>query len=566
MKLCAYCLTEINFSLLQGSLINLPDHLILLDIVGSDFDHLKCPKCGSNNLERHLRLYCDVLQIFQSKENLRILHFAPEPGFVSYISQFKPELHIFADYHPKHIRSERIDICSIPYSDESFDVVIANHILEHVPNPEQALSEINRVLKSDGTTILQTPFSNVLSRTFEDPGLNTPELRAAFYGQEDRVRLFGKNIFDIFTTYLDGRVRQHSDVFNSTVADRFGVNAREPFFLFSKKTLAPPEIIIRRPFEPYHGEPVVSIYCITYNHEKYISAALDGLLAQRTDFPFEIVLGEDCSTDNTLEIIEKYQGEYPGFIKLIRGEKNVGVNRNAYNTMKACTGEFVAICEGDDYWTDIHKLQKQVDFLRANSDFVLTYGSVISHTPYGIDYNYNGGIRVSSPSNELLRAPSINTLTAMYRNVVKPLPNEFFTTGAGDMFIWSLLGHHGAGKYMPEILPSVYRQHTGGIHSSKTLAEKISLSLMTMYSLFLYYRRTDNTELTNFFLTRSYFEATEIFRRSQENSADNPIFYLVDRMCKLADGIYDFDHSVLRQIINTAQSRLEDVNKQALMS
>ena len=557
MKQCAYCLTEIdNFLPFNGGMVNVPSNLVLLDGVGWDFDHYGCPKCGSNGIERHLRLYCDVLNIFQDKDHLRILHFAPEPRFSAYLALFKPELHILADFQPKDNRFQQIDISSIPYSDNSFDFVIANHVLEHVLNPKLTLSEINRVLKPAGMAILQTPFSAVLSETFEDPGLNTPELRTLFYGHEDHLRLFGKNVFEIFTSYLDSRVRNHSDVFNKSVAEKFGVNSREPFFLFSKKNPIVPEVTIVKPKLKQRGKPVVSIHCITYNHEDFISDTLEGFLSQQTDFPYEIVIGEDYSTDNTLDIIRKYQDKYPDFIKLVRGNKNLGPHKNGFNTLISCTGEFVAFCEGDDYWTDPAKLQKQVDFLRLNNNYVLTYGSVCSHTPAGIDYNYIGGTRKSISQNELLRAPPLNTLTTLFRNVIQPLPVEYFTTGAGDMFIWSLLGHHGAGMFMPEILPSIYRQHLKGAHSSKSSAEKITMSLMSMYSLFLYYRRTGNIELMNFFATRSCYEATQVLRLSEVSGSDNPIFSLVDRMCMQAESVFEFDRSALEKIINIAQSQI----------
>lgn len=112
------------------------------------------------------------------------------------------------------------------------------------------------------------------------------------------------------------------------------------------------------------SEPVVSICCITYNHEQYISEAINSFLMQETDFPFEIVIGEDCSTDNTRKVVEKYKEMYPNIIKLIVSENNVGMLANVQRTMEACIGEYMALCEGDDYWTDKNKLQIQVEQLK----------------------------------------------------------------------------------------------------------------------------------------------------------------------------------------------------------
>ena len=115
--------------------------------------------------------------------------------------------------------------------------------------------------------------------------------------------------------------------------------------------------------------PVVSIVCITYNHEPYLRQALDGFLMQQTTFPVEIVLAEDCSTDGTRAICEEYVAKYPDKIKYIYREHNVGYNENEYEAMCAAEGKYIAYCEGDDYWTDTQKLQKQVDFLEAHPDY-----------------------------------------------------------------------------------------------------------------------------------------------------------------------------------------------------
>lgn len=121
------------------------------------------------------------------------------------------------------------------------------------------------------------------------------------------------------------------------------------------------------------SEPVVSICCITYNHEQYISEAINSFLMQETDFPFEVVIGEDCSTDNTRKIVEKYKEMYPNIIKLIVSENNVGMQANGQRTMEACIGEYMALCEGDDYWTDKKKLQIQIDEMRKYSNISLSF-------------------------------------------------------------------------------------------------------------------------------------------------------------------------------------------------
>jgi len=116
-------------------------------------------------------------------------------------------------------------------------------------------------------------------------------------------------------------------------------------------------------------ELTVSILTITYNHELYIAQALDSFLMQKTNFDFEIIIGEDCSTDTTRKIIEEYQQKYPEIIKLLPKTENLGIEANFLRTTKACKGKYIAICDGDDYWLDENKLQLQVDFLETNNNF-----------------------------------------------------------------------------------------------------------------------------------------------------------------------------------------------------
>ncbi len=118
----------------------------------------------------------------------------------------------------------------------------------------------------------------------------------------------------------------------------------------------------------------LSVIFITYNHEKYVEKAIRSVLSQETDFPFEVVIGEDCSTDSTKEIIERTIEDYPerkAYVRFVKREKNTGrPTLNVYETTKECRGEYLAYLEGDDYWSDPHKLKKQVDFLEAHKEYI----------------------------------------------------------------------------------------------------------------------------------------------------------------------------------------------------
>ena len=252
------------------------------------------------------------------------------------------------------------------------------------------------------------------------------------------------------------------------------------------------------------NNPVVSICCTTYNHESYVENAIEGFLIQETDFPFEILIRDDFSTDKTAKIVKQYVERYPQLIKPILEKENTfskGV-KPLLQLYKIAKGEYIAICEGDDYWTDPLKLQKQGDFLEKNDEYVITYTSVEAFDNNGIIENYIGGTTLDLTREMLQRATPINTLTSCFRNVIIEMPKEFECTKYGDLFMWSLLGAYGKGKFLADILPSRYRMHDGGVHSSKTKEEQLEMYSLTCAALYLYHSRVNNKELAYYFQCR----------------------------------------------------------------
>lgn len=120
-------------------------------------------------------------------------------------------------------------------------------------------------------------------------------------------------------------------------------------------------------------DPLVSIRVVTYNHARYLARCLEGILMQKTSFPFEVVVGEDCSTDGTREIAIDYARRHPETIRLLLSETNLGGVQNTLRVRAACRGAYHAFCEGDDYWIDPLKLQKQVDCLEAHPEYTLCF-------------------------------------------------------------------------------------------------------------------------------------------------------------------------------------------------
>jgi glycosyltransferase involved in cell wall biosynthesis len=129
------------------------------------------------------------------------------------------------------------------------------------------------------------------------------------------------------------------------------------------------------------NDPMVSVKMITFNHAPFIARAIEGVLQQKTTYTFELVIGEDCSTDGTREIVYRYQEKCPDIIRVVTSKQNVGMKKNSYRTTKACQGKYIAFCEGDDYWHHPEKIQKQADYLEANLDCGMVYSSYDVYHP-----------------------------------------------------------------------------------------------------------------------------------------------------------------------------------------
>lgn len=169
---------------------------------------------------------------------------------------------------------------------------------------------------------------------------------------------------------------------------------------------------------------MVSVIMITYNHEDYIRQALDSILMQHVNFNYEIIIGDDASTDKTQEIIREYQIKYPDKIKSILREENVGPTRNGYDVKMRSKGKYIAVLEGDDYWIDEFKLQKQVDFLEKNQEYIGCANKYLKVTEEGFplkvryvsDSNYNKKFTMADflngRANQLFQSASL-----AYRNI-----------------------------------------------------------------------------------------------------------------------------------------------------
>lgn len=200
-----------------------------IKIVGSDVENFSCPLCWSHDRERHLVMYFDRIDMWNNIKGKRIMHFAPETHIAKRIKENAPEIHIQGDLFPTSDAIQKIDATQIPYEDNYFDLLIANHLLEHIPDVNKALSEFFRTLKPGGIAILQTPFSRALHNNIEDPGISSAQTKTYIYGQDDHCRLFSQSgLFNAITQAgFHLSPINHKDLFSAEDAIRYGVNGDE---------------------------------------------------------------------------------------------------------------------------------------------------------------------------------------------------------------------------------------------------------------------------------------------------------------------------------------------------
>ncbi len=240
---------------------------------------------------------------------------------------------------------------------------------------------------------------------------------------------------------------------------------------------------------------MLSVCMITYNHESFIAKAIEGILMQKTDFDIELIIGEDYSSDKTSEICKEYKNKFPNKIRLLLNERNIGVMPNFIQTLNSCSGNYIALCEGDDYWTDPYKLQKQVDFLEANEDFV------ICHHNMQIDYENDASEQHLSNSPEqkevytiedLALRYSIFTSSSIFRNgLIKKLPDWFYKYSLGDYMLYMIIAQYGKIRYLPDVM-GVYRVHEKGVWSMLSENSRFEKQLDTLKEFMTHFKTNDS--------------------------------------------------------------------------
>jgi glycosyltransferase involved in cell wall biosynthesis len=234
----------------------------------------------------------------------------------------------------------------------------------------------------------------------------------------------------------------------------------------------------------------VSVLIITYNHEEYIAQAVESALQQEVDFPYEIVIGEDCSTDHTREILKDLSLAYPERIRLLlRENKGDGLpgKSNFVETLKACQGQYIALLDGDDYWSDVRKLQRQVDFLDTNPDFSICFHNVkVSYEDQRqASWNYCAiNQKEISTLEDLLDRNFIATSSTVFRrDHLNELPDWFSQIKTGDWCLHILNARNGKVGYIDDVM-SVYRIHQAGYWSRQDTIQN-TLDEIAMFRVLL---------------------------------------------------------------------------------
>lgn len=232
---CSVCGAAVAGWLPHPHLAQRSEFMKLLQTVGSDMAVYQCPHCGCTDRDRHLWLYLQAIGLPATLAGARLLHLAPERHLEALFSACGPAEYIKGDLFPSRPNQVKVNAEDMPFEDAQFDLIVCNHVLEHVSSPERALAEFFRCLGPGGLLIAQTPYSPLLKQTFELKQFPGEEFARLFYGQADHQRLFAEDIVERFhRAGFAGELMRHGSLLAGVDPAQAGVNAAEPLFIFTK--------------------------------------------------------------------------------------------------------------------------------------------------------------------------------------------------------------------------------------------------------------------------------------------------------------------------------------------
>jgi glycosyltransferase involved in cell wall biosynthesis len=200
---------------------------------------------------------------------------------------------------------------------------------------------------------------------------------------------------------------------------------------------------------------IVSVIIATYNQEAIVGRAIESALRQITDFPVEVVVGEDCSTDNTRAVVSQYAMQYPDRVRVLANPENLFIQRNMVSMMRAAEGRYIAWLDGDDYWTDPAKLQMQVEFLEANPSYSACCHNVRLVTVEGQTSAdcYPGVPAGEKTLEDLIVENFVASPSIVFRNrLVDRIPDWYFTDSLTDWPLWMILAQEGPFMHFADVM------------------------------------------------------------------------------------------------------------------
>lgn len=238
-------------------------------------------------------------------------------------------------------------------------------------------------------------------------------------------------------------------------------------------------------------EILLSVCMVSYNQEAYVRDALDSVLMQKTNFEYEIIVSDDCSKDNTVQVVKGYYDQYPNKIRILTGDKNLGYPNNQRRSLEAAKGKYIALCDSDDYWTDPYKLQKQIDYLETHPECAICFHNVM--------HIYDGNVAPRSLLNPLdfpteltaedmiTRKWFLPTNSEVFRREYLSFPDWYDSVLHIDYVLNLLMSFRGTLHYMPDVM-AVYRHTALSVNAQHNDGE---------YGYMLYHSQTMKKILTN---------------------------------------------------------------------
>lgn len=299
--------------------------------------------------------------------------------------------------------------------------------------------------------------------------------------------------------------------------------------------------------------PKVSIIMLTYNHAPYLKEAIEGVLRQKTNFPFEIIICNDASPDNSDELLNDYAQKYPGIIRYFRHSKNIGFVENQRFAFQKAQGKYIAYCEGDDYWTDETKLQFQYDFLEAYPEYSMTTArNKLLHqntgklTDDGKDYIFGNKEFVDYDLNTFFKNRPTQTFTYLIRKDFLDMKWVEVYPNYRDLYYFYHLLQKGKGRAFNKII-GVYRLHDGGVYSSLETEKK----LLTSIGIFTNLRDINKDDRANYQIIKDTDSLISTYLYYKEYGLplkNSKLFKLIFERLKISGDAWQFVVHLLKVI------------------